>query len=304
MQRKLSPVLIELIQDACCKVFWYKKDLLRFLRLHKVPDNNFYLLESMTKAEFLGILFCDLNKNDCHHDLIYNIGVDIINMSSFPHLEKLENSELKIKDAQQSIKNLKPHIEKIKNIFSDEERKEARRLAEEKLRIERSLFLGKLNELSTELMSLSETQLGTQEGGYEFEKWLYNLFILFDLDTRKSYKESSGRQIDMAFSLDGQNYIVEAKFTKRQTSVSDVDIFNGKLKKLADGTRGFIISISGFEKTALISASSDRSWILMMDYTHIFSLILNDRISLPDVLKRIIRNASQVGNSYLPVSDF
>ena len=118
MQRKLSPVLIELIQDACCKVFWYKKDLLRFLRLHKVPDNNFYLLESMTKAEFLGILFCDLNKNDCHHDLIYNIGVDIINMSSFPHLEKLENSELKIKDAQQSIKNLKPHIEKIKNIFS------------------------------------------------------------------------------------------------------------------------------------------------------------------------------------------
>lgn len=304
MQKKLSPVLIELIQDACCKVFWYKKDLLRFLRLHKIPDNNFYLLDSMTKAEFLGVLFCALNKNDSQHVSIYNIGVDIINMSSFPCLEKIENSEIRIKDAQKSIQNLKPHIEKIKNIFSDEEHKKARRLVEEKLRIERSLFLGKLETLSKELMSLSTTQLGTQQGGYSFEKWLYNLFILFDLETRKSYKESSGRQIDMAFSLDGQNYIVEAKFTKSQISVSDVDIFNGKLKKLADGTKGFIISISGFEKSALMSASSDRSWILMMDHSHIFSLILNDRISLPDVLKRIIRNASQVGSSYLPISDF
>lgn len=230
--------------------------------------------------------------------------MSLIEMSSFPALEKLEDSKLKIAAARAAISDLNPQMHKVIQYFSEESRREDRQKQEQLAHARKSAFYQKIDSLKTDLETLGREKLGTAEGGYAFEKWLYELFILFDIMARKSYREPGGRQIDMAITLDGNHYIIEAKFTKGQVSVSDIDSLYGKLRKLADGTKGIIISMSGFDSHSIKQASSDRTWILMMDYSHIYSLILNNAMELPDVIRRIHRNASQVGESFLALKDF
>lgn len=306
MQKKLSPTLISLIQETCGKVFWYKNDLSNFLRLHRIPEVNFVPLKEMTKVEFLGKLFYALSgkMGNNGHQIIYEIGANLCEMTSFPYLERKEETKSMIPAAKDAIANLKPHIDKIKSLTDDETRRQHRIEREEEIRKQRNLFLENLSELKEELDLLATQKLGTQEGGYSFEKWLIKLFNLFDIHTIPAYREASGRQIDMAFTLDGLQYIVEAKFTNNPAQVTDIDSFNAKIRKMADGTKGLMISMSGFSPGAKVSASNDRTWILMLDYSHMYSLIFNDAMRLDDVIRRILRNASQMGESYLSVNNF
>lgn len=306
MKKKLSPTLITFIREACYKVFWYKNDLADFLKLHDVPESKIFDLKDKTKAVFLSQLFYDLSRseNPDGQEIMYRIGMSLIEMSSFPALERLEDSKIKIVAARAAISDLNPHMHKVVQYFNEEERREDIQRREQLVHERKSAFYQKLEFLKNELEKLGKEKLGTPDGGYAFEKWLYELFILFDITTRKSYREPGGRQIDMAISLDGNHYIVEAKFTIRQVNVSDIDSLYGRLRKLADGTKGLIISMSGFDNNAIRQASSDRTWILMMDYSHIYNLILNHAMELSDVIRRIHRNASQVGESFLALEDF
>jgi hypothetical protein len=56
-----------------------------------------------------------------------------------------------------------------------------------------------LEKLQAELNALTP-KIGTQEGGYAFEKWFYDLAIFFELDARRGYK-AGGRQIDGALTI-------------------------------------------------------------------------------------------------------
>jgi hypothetical protein len=62
--------------------------------------------------------------------------------------------------------------------------------------------------------------------------------------------------------------------------------------------------MSSFTETAVREASRDRTPMLLMDYAHFFNLVLNGRMSLPDVIRRMKRHASQTGEAFLPASSF
>lgn len=49
-----------------------------------------------------------------------------------------------------------------------------------------------------------------QTRGFELEKIMYEMFELFDLDPKAAFK-NLGEQIDGAFSLEGTEYLFEAK---------------------------------------------------------------------------------------------
>lgn len=84
---------------------------------------------------------------------------------------------------------------------------------------------------------------GTQEGGYAFEKWFYELINYFEISARPPYK-TGGRQIDGSLTLDGTTYLIETKFTNDQSGAPDIDIFMSKIVKKADNTMGIFVSMA------------------------------------------------------------
>jgi hypothetical protein len=74
------------------------------------------------------------------------------------------------------------------------------------------------------------SQQGSQEGGYAFEKWFYDLVNYFEITARPPYK-ADGRQIDGSLTLDGTTFLIETKFTKDQFGAPDIDIFMSKIVK-------------------------------------------------------------------------
>ncbi len=64
--------------------------------------------------------------------------------------------------------------------------------------------------------------------GYEFEVWLNELFKVFRMAPRGSFR-NTGEQIDGSFRMDGSYYLMEAKWHSKETPASDLHAFQGKL---------------------------------------------------------------------------
>ena len=104
-----------------------------------------------------------------------------------------------------------------KEVQSEEEKKkvqeEFRKKQEEILRSQQTLQ--KLNE---KLDNLGK-ELGSQQAGYDFQDWFYELLDFSEITNRKPYVHA-GRQIDGSLTIFGTTYLVELKFTTEQASPS------------------------------------------------------------------------------------
>ena len=71
--------------------------------------------------------------------------------------------------------------------------------------------------------------LGTQSGGYEFEKWFYKLLDFSEIQNRKPYK-TNGRQIDGSLTIEGTTYL-PTKFDRQriQTHFCILEVTSTKL---------------------------------------------------------------------------
>ncbi len=104
--------------------------------------------------------------------------------------------------------------------------------------------------------------------------------------------------------FEGTTFLTETKFTNQPVESPDIDIFMAKIESKADNTMGLFTSISGFTDGAIRSASKQRTPMLLLDHSHLFNLILRGVMTLPQVVSRIKRHASQTGSSYLAPADF
>ena len=306
MLKKLAPNLIQLTQDACLKAFWRKRALRTFLKQHHISDATLATWhDDESKREFLYRLFdhylleMDNNKG---HQIILEMARSLAEMTDFPDLEGWEDSREKLEAAREAVARLKTQVDKLNRQVRDA--KEAERLRQA-ARDEQSKAIASRHSLETLAQQLNDLvpSQGTQEGGYAFEKWFYELANYFELTARPPYK-TDGRQIDGSLTLDGTTFLIETKFTKDQTGAPDIDTFMTKIKRKADNTMGIFLSMSGFSSTAISEASCDRTPMLMMDFSHIYNLILAGTMSLPDVIRRIKRHASQTGQAFLAVDSF
>jgi hypothetical protein len=305
MKKRLAVNLIQLTQDACLKAFWRKRALRLFLKQHRISDKKLATWhQDESKREFIDRLVEDLLnlKENKGHSVIEEMANSLAEMKHFPDLENWEDSAEKISVAHKAVARLKVEVDKLNQQARDEEEIQRRRkVAQEKQ--EKTIGAQQtLEKLGQKLNSLSAKQ-GTQEGGYDFEKWFYELVSFFELPARPPYN-ANGRQIDGSLTLDGTTFLIETKFTKDQSGAPDIDIFMSKIVRKADNTMGIFVSMSGFSGVAIDEASRDRTPMLLMDYSHIYNLILPGIMSFPDVIRRIKRHASQAGRAYLAIEDF
>jgi len=302
---KLSSYIIQLTQDACLKSFWYKRALKSFLRRHHISDSALAALAGETKRDFLYRLFDRLveRRDNKGHKLVLTMARDLASQTAFPDLKNVEDSEHKVADAKEAVRLLGNEIKKLDTSLEDEkERQERRREAAER-RAQALRAAKTLDSLKARFEEDVAPLVGTQDGGYAFEKWFYDLVDFFEIDCRRPYKDPDGRQIDGAITLDGTTFLVELKFKASKADASDVDSLKAKVEAKADNTMGVMLAMSSYSSVAIRGASGRRSTLLLLDHEHLYH-VLGSVMNLDELILRVKRHASQTGQAYLPVRDF
>ena len=303
MEKKIiAPAAINALIEALSYIYWYKKDMRNFI-MNTVSNNS--ILVKLNWGDYKrNIVFNLVNflaKNqDVYQSDLLKLMTEVCKINDFSHLEKLEDGKDKARIARQSVEALKKHMGQHEDIFKENIKIEGRRQKATEVAKERQNFQKKLDELKNEYYALiSSTE--TQKRGFQLEEIMKDLFNLFDLDPKASFK-ITGQQIDGAFTFEGTDYLFESKWEKEPVGFSGLSVLNGKLTGNLDNTLGLFLSIYGFSEEGIKAYSKSRPNLILMDGSDLMA-VLEGRFDLKDLLLRKRRKAAQTGNIYLKVSE-
>lgn len=157
-------------------------------------------------------------------------------------------------------------------------------------------------QLATLLQQLLDvSQLAPQPRGYAFEKFLQNLFEAYGLSPRASFR-LVGEQIDGSFALEGETYLLEAKWQNVASSIGDLHTFAGKVQTKARWARGMMISNTGFTSDGLAAFGKAPTSIICMDGLDLHDT-LTRQLPLAEVISRKARRAVETGGPFVRVRD-
>lgn len=156
----------------------------------------------------------------------------------------------------------------------------------------------KLDELRNAFFS-GITATYRQKTGYDLEDLLKDLFALFEIEYKKSYRTET-QQIDGHFKFDGFNYLMEAKWRKDQPNESEIGGFQRKVNTKLDATRGLFFSVNGFRDQVISEFSGHGTNIILMSGEDLIH-ILEGRVDLRDALQIKIEKAAQYGVAYCKI---
>ena len=177
---------------------------------------------------------------------------------------------------------------------------EQRRSDEHSPQVATVLNAAKAQELAALLIEI--TKLDPQTRGLRFEGFLNELFAGFGLSPRGAFR-IVGEQIDGSFRLQGQTYLVEAKWHGPQIGFADLMTFSGKVSGKAAWSRGLFVSNSGFTAEGLEAFSRGRQTnLICADGLDLFE-VLSRSVSLVDVLEEKSRRAAETNRAFVSVRD-
>ena len=301
MNQRLSPAAVNALKDALCHIYWYKNDLRSFLEAcimdkRVIAQINWNNYKRQIVSDIIDVLCSDQEK---YLGDLRRLFSEVLKMKSFNHLERLEDGKRKAEQARLAVVTLRELVESNdKKTEEEEEIARKRKEAMEKLTSNQAI-LEKLEGIKQEYTALVFSK-EYQKRGYQLEKILYDIFSLFDLDPKASFK-NIGEQIDGAFSLEGTDYLFEAKWQNQKTDTQDLDAFSGKIKRKLDNTLGLFLSINGYSDDAIKIHSTGRSTTLLMDGMDLMA-VLEGRIDFVSMIIRKRRHAAHTGEIYLTIA--
>jgi hypothetical protein len=136
--------------------------------------------------------------------------------------------------------------------------------------------------------------------GFEFERLLNRIFDFFGLHPRSPFR-LQGEQIDGSLELEGQTYLIEAKFQKELVGQEDLLVFRAKVEAKSTWSRGIFISASDFTQDGLIAFSKGRPTNLIAFNGQDIYFVLTGKIGLEEVIKLKTRRAAETGEAMVPV---
>lgn len=302
MAKRVSPVLVNLIYDALLKCFWYKESLKRYLRASGISTNAISHMDTAdSKRTWLDGLFPKLVDHPKGAELLMAMARSLACMTTFPDLSRLEDSAFKIEAAKVAVAALAEALgAESEETAKAREAEERRKRSEEGLRTS-ARHQADLDQLRRRMEALTPA-LGTQKGGYDFERWFYDLLDYEEIDNRRPYKVD-GRQIDGSLTLDGFTYLLELKFEAGHAGAPDIDSLKAKVDSKADNTMGVMVAVSGYSSVAVQEASGKKSVLLLLDVNHVY-MVLGGIASIKEIIRRVRRHSSQTGRAYLAVAEF
>lgn len=144
--------------------------------------------------------------------------------------------------------------------------------------------------LKSDLLNLNG--MAAQQRGYAFESFLVRLFDISGLMPRPSFR-NRGEQIDGSFILNGETYLLEAKWRSQLTEARELRDFEGKLKEKAAWARGLFVSYCGFSEGALENFGRAKRTICLDGLD--LHVILDSQIPLYRAISLKARRAAEDG---------
>lgn len=302
MSKRISPAAIHALKEALLQAYWYKSDLRSFLSqclsdpevLSRVNWNEYKRNIVATVVDHLA-----KHENLYQRDLI-RLMSEVCQITNFSHLRKLEDGEEKAEQAAIAVEALRSQLKGYQDIQQEEREAENRRQEVHKRLMQINAVQQRLDEIKGEFFALVSDD-NPQQRGYRLEKILKGIFQLFDLDPKASFK-IKGEQIDGAFSFEGTDYLLEARWQKDPVAAKELDSLAGKLSRKLENTLGLFLSINGFSEDAVKAHSSGRRLVMLMDGSDLMA-VLEGRIDLLQLLLRKRRKAAETGNIYLRIHE-
>jgi len=138
-----------------------------------------------------------------------------------------------------------------------------------------------------------EKLTSAQKKGYEFEKYLKNLFEAFGLEPNASYRTEHD-QIDGSFSFEGNTILIEAKYKANEIPKDDLILFQNKLKAKSHFAKGLFITYSRVTSKALSYFQDSGSRMVILTVEEIF-LLCQNKTPLTSVLQSKFRQLDERG---------
>lgn len=158
-----------------------------------------------------------------------------------------------------------------------------------------------LGELKEEFFSLAR-EADRNKAGLALEQLLNRLFDLFQLHPRQPFRVV-GEQIDGSFELEGQIYLLEAKWEKNPLPEADLLIFRGKIEGKSTFTRGVFIALNDVSLPARDAITRGKAPSFFVMNGHDLIMILSEAMSLTDFLRRRVRLLAEEGCVCVPFSE-
>src|SRR5438128_1951720 len=108
--QRISPNAIAALKDALASVFWFKRDLHRYLKAAVCDDRLFAAIDWNGQYKRDSVeQFVDrtVAHEDKYRDVLLHLMADLSAMDDFPGLRRAEDREQKIAEAQEAVDRLR-----------------------------------------------------------------------------------------------------------------------------------------------------------------------------------------------------
>jgi len=284
VEKKISVQTLLALKEALATIFWTKKDLRQFVEL---TIENTLIVSTIdwnenTKFESVSQLIDRMaQRQDIYQNDILKLIQEASNFNDFSHLKRWDDYEIKITKAKEAVEKLrnqtKGYFEVVEELKNAEK---ARATNQEKLK-ESINYQQRLEEFKQKFFEIAVND-NHQSRGHQFEKFLNEIFIFFDLDPKSSFK-ITGEQIDGSFTFDNTDYLLEAKWQKKLTNAQELYGFGGKIQGKFKNTCGLYISLDGYSTDCTKTENPSVKAIILIDGTDLMQ-VLDGRIKLTDII--------------------
>lgn len=289
--QKISGQALIALKEALTHIYWTKADLQLFVN-QTISNKSFVLTLNMNqyKREIASdIVDRMVARPDIYEKDLFALLKAVSDMDDFSHLKKWEDADKKIKSAKESVNALRIHTKGFFEIQKENEVAIERKKALQTELAKNKDFSDKIDGLRSEFNRMA-LMTDKQKRGFDFERFINELYKLYDLDPKCSYK-AAGEQIDGAFTYEHQDYLIEAKWEDKPMPKSSLLTFEGKVSGKLDNTLGVFISMSGFSEEC---KTREGSKIILMDYQDIITIV-EQRMDLTALIYRKKQHAAQTG---------
>lgn len=200
--KKIASGAIVALKEALTYLYWYKSDLQSFLTSCLADA---HILATLDWGDYKRNIVTNLvDRLDRRQDMfqadLLRLMSEVALVRDFSHLQRLEDGEEKVERAKSAIASLSKWVSGHEATFNEQRRIEERRRQTHENLMAKTAVQRKLEELRNDYFALLSSE-EPHKRGYRLERIIRELFELFDLDPKSSFR-ITGEQIDGAFTFE------------------------------------------------------------------------------------------------------
>ncbi|HZL74389.1 MAG TPA: restriction endonuclease [Propionibacteriaceae bacterium] len=154
-----------------------------------------------------------------------------------------------------------------------------------------------------QLQSLSGSQRTPQARGIRFNELIAEMLGCWGIEAEVSNATAGAGEIDVTFAVDGDRYLIEAKWEKDKTDAGPLSKLEKRLKQRLRGPIGICLSMAGFTSDAVNGLDKGSQLeMLLLDRTH-FEAMLSGLVPPQELLKLAHDRAAFRGQAYSSLLD-